>query len=410
MALIALGVTGSVGAYKSVEVAPGLQKRGHEVVAIMTAAAQQFIGPLTLEAITRRDVITDQFAPGLNSSVEHVSLASTIDALVVAPATANVLGKFANGIADDFLSSLHLVTRAPIVMAPAMNSNMWTHEAVERNLAILRGRGVHLVDPESGELACGWVGPGRLAEPERIVTAVEEVLRPAGSLLGRSVLVTAGPTYEDLDPVRYLGNRSTGRMGLALAAEAARRGAKVTLVLGPTSLVPPAGMESVRVRSAAEMFEAVMTRREATDVMVLAAAVADYAPADGARPQKIPKGEGPLTLVLARTRDILAELGAWRGPRRAPVLIGFAAETRDVVARGLAKLRAKGVDLIVANDVSRADAGFEVETNAVTIVSADAETAVPLRAKSEVARVVVDHVESLLGSAAPVATEDRSGG
>ena len=231
MALIALGITGSVGAYKSVEVARGLQKRGHDVVAIMTSAAQQFIGPLTLGAITHRNVITDQFASGLNSSVEHVSLASTIDALVVAPATANVIGKFANGIADDFLSSLQLVTRAPIVMAPAMNSNMWTHEAVARNLATLRERGVHLVDPETGELACGWVGPGRLAEPERIVSAVEDVLRPVGSLLGRSVLVTAGPTYEDLDPVRYLGNRSTGRMGLALAAEAA------TLAVVPISIL-----------------------------------------------------------------------------------------------------------------------------------------------------------------------------
>ena len=407
MALIALGITGSVGAYKSVEVARGLQKRGHDVVVIMTSAAQQFIGPLTLGAITHRNVITDQFASGLNSSVEHVSLASTIDALVVAPATANVIGKFANGIADDFLSSLQLVTRAPIVMAPAMNSNMWTHEAVARNLATLRERGVHLVDPETGELACGWVGPGRLAEPERIVSAVEDVLRPVGSLLGRSVLVTAGPTYEDLDPVRYLGNRSTGRMGLALAAEAARRGGKVVVVLGPTSLVPAAGLESVRVRSAAEMYEAVMTRRESTDLMILAAAVADYTPEEGARPQKIPKGDGPLTLTLARSRDILADLGGWRGSRRTPVLVGFAAETHEVVERARAKLLGKGVDLIVANNVSRADAGFEVDANAVTLVTADTETAVPLRAKAEVARVVVDHVESLLASAAPVATEDR---
>jgi len=293
MSLVALGVCGGIGAYKAVEIARGLQKRGHEVAAIMTRSAQRFVGPVTFEAITRRPVITDQFAEGMNSEIEHISLATEAALLVVAPATANMIGKFTHGIADDFLSSLYLATRAPVLMAPAMNTNMLEHEAVRSNMATLRARGVRFVDAGDGYLACGWIGKGRLAEPEDVVAAADALLRPGGSLIGKFVIVTAGPTYEDMDIVRYIGNRSSGRMGYALAAEAARRGARVVLVSGPTPLGPPAGIEVVRVRSAAEMHKAVMAQAPAADLVIMAAAVADYAPArpaDG----KIEKSDGAL--------------------------------------------------------------------------------------------------------------------
>src|SRR6266436_2861710 len=269
MALIALGVTGGIGAYNAVEVARGLQKRGHDVVAIMTASATKFVGPITFEAITRRRVITDQFEPGANADIEHIALASSIDLLIVAPATANIIGKFANGIADDFLSTLFIATRAPVLVAPAMNTQMFANDAVRRNLDTLVARGVRFVEPGEGYLACGWIGKGRLAEPDEIVAAAEAVLRPQGPLRGRRVLVTAGPTYEDVDPVRYVGNRSSGRMGFAIADEAMRRGAEVTLVAGPTALEPPPVRELVRVRSAAEMHAAVLACVDTMDVAVL---------------------------------------------------------------------------------------------------------------------------------------------
>src|SRR5262245_36443747 len=271
--LIALGVTGGIGAYKAVEVARGLQKRGHEVVAVMTGTATRFVGPVTFEAITRRRVVTDQFEPGANADIEHIALASTIDLLLVAPATANIIGKFANGIADDFLSTLYTATRAPVLLAPAMNTNMFAHEAVVKNLDTLASRGVRFVEPGEGYLACGWIGKGRLAEPDEIVAAAEAILRPAGPLRGKRILVTAGPTFEDFDPVRYVGNRSSGRMGYAIAAEAARRGAEVTLVAGPISIETPPVKELVRVRSAREMHDVVMSRADAMDLVVMAAAV-----------------------------------------------------------------------------------------------------------------------------------------
>src|SRR5216110_643276 len=264
MALIALGVTGGIGAYKAVEVVRGLQKRGHDVVAVMTATATKFVGPITFEAITRHPVITDQFAPGANADIEHIALASTIDLLIVAPATANIIGKFANGIADDFLSTLFIATRAPVLVAPAMNTQMFANEAVRANLDTLARRGVRFVEPGEGYLACGWIGKGRLAEPEEIVAAADALLTPRGPLRGRRVLVTAGPTYEDGDPVRYVGNRSSGRMGFAIADEALRRGAHVVLVAGPTTVEPPAVKELVRVRSAAEMHAEVMARADRT--------------------------------------------------------------------------------------------------------------------------------------------------
>ena len=400
MALIALGVTGGIGAYKAVEIVRGLQKRNHEVVAIMTEAAQRFVGPVTFEAITRRRVITDQFAAGANATIEHVALASSIDLLVVAPATADVIGKFAQGIADDALSSLHLATRAPVLMAPAMNTNMLQHAAVRHNMGVLAGRGVRFVEPGEGELACGWTGPGRLAEPEVVVAAADALVRPKGTLLGRCVVVTAGPTYEDIDPVRYVGNRSSGRMGFAIADAAAKRGARVVLVAGPTALAPPTGMELVRVREAAEMHAALMSQAEQADVIVMAAAVADYTLAGGRRGEKVSKDAETWTLRLTRTRDILKDLGAWRAGRGMPVLVGFAAETEDVVARARRKLEAKQADLVVANDVSRRDAGFEVDTNAVTLVDAAGDETLPVQPKTAIAGVILDRVERMLSERA----------
>ncbi len=401
MARIALGVTGGVGAYKAVEVCRGLQKRGHDVVAVMTRAATRFVGPLTFEAITRHPVVTSQWRPGMNADIEHIALADGIDLLLVAPCTANVIGKFANGIADDFLSSLYLATKAPVLVAPAMNTNMLAHEAVQRNVRTLAARGVRFVEPGDGYLACGWVGKGRLAEPEEIVEAAHRAVTTVDSpLAGRRVLVTAGPTYEDIDPVRFVGNRSSGRMGFAIAAEAARRGAAVTLVVGPTRLEPPAVTSIVRVRSAAEMHAAVLREAATADVVVMAAAVADYTPARPAT-GKIAKQDAPLTLTLERTRDILADLGAARAQAGAarPVLVGFAAETDDVVRKAREKQARKRVDLIVANDVSRPDQGFDVETNAVTIVGAGGDQVVPLQAKAGVAAAILDRVEQALTAA-----------
>jgi phosphopantothenoylcysteine decarboxylase/phosphopantothenate--cysteine ligase len=395
MALVGLGVSGGIGAYKAVEVVRLLQKRGHDVRAVMTRSARRFVAPLTFEAITRHPVITSQFAPGMNADIEHIALAASMDLLVVAPATANVIGKFAQGIADDFLSALYLATHAPVLLAPAMNTNMWEHPAVRENVARLEARGVHFVAPGAGYLACGWIGPGRLADPDAIVEAADRLLRPRASLVGRRLLVTAGPTVEDLDPVRYLGNRSSGRMGFALAREAQARGADVVLVAGPTSVEPPRVTEVVRVRSTREMHAAVMARADEVDAVVMAAAVADYTPARGAESRKIEKG-GTLTLELERTPDILADLGARRADRPRPVLIGFAAETGDPIARAQRKLATKRVDLIVANDVSAAGAGFDVETNQVTLVSADGIDALPLLSKADVAAAVLDRLERLL--------------
>jgi len=442
MALIALGVTGGIGAYKAVEIARGLQKNGHDVVAVMTHAATKFVGPLTFEAITRRAVITDQYAPGANADIEHISIASSIDLLLVAPATANIIGKFANGLADDFLSSLYIATKAPVMIAPAMNTNMFEHPAVVKNLETLIAHGVQMVEPGAGYLACGWIGKGRLAEPEDVVAAAEQLLKaqrampapaaqsePARSeapktepartesprteparteparvpateaertLLGRHVLVTAGPTLEDIDPVRFVGNRSSGKMGYALAEEAVWRGATVTLVSGPTHLDPPVGAELVKVRGAADMHAAVMARAASQDVIVMAAAVADYTPSAPAG-EKLKKSDSPLTFILNRTKDILGDLGRLPSRRQGlPVLIGFAAETENVVAYAQRKLLKKGVDMIVANDVSRSDAGFDVDTNAVTLVTARGNEEIPLQAKSAIAGKILDRVEQFL--------------
>ncbi|MGE3844272.1 MAG: bifunctional phosphopantothenoylcysteine decarboxylase/phosphopantothenate--cysteine ligase CoaBC [Vicinamibacterales bacterium] len=397
MALVALGVTGGIGAYKAVEVARGLQQRGHDVVAVMTRGAQNFVGPLTFEAITRRPVITDQWAPGVNAHIEHIALASSIQLLLVAPATAHVIGRMANGLADDFLTSLYLATRAPVLVAPAMNANMLEHEAVKANLDRLAARGVEIVAPGEGYLACGWIGKGRLAEPDDVVDAAEAILSGRRKTMEDvRVVVSAGPTYEDFDPVRYVGNRSSGRMGIAIATEARKRGARVTLVLGPTSVVVPTEVDVVHVRSAADMHAAMMAHAPQAEIIVMAAAVADYTFEGGPAAQKLPKERHTLQLQLVRTKDILAELGRWRADRPLPVIVGFAAETHDVVARALAKRAAKRADVIVANDVSRHDAGFEVDTNAATLITEDGAEDVPLMSKSALAATLLDRVETLL--------------
>jgi phosphopantothenoylcysteine decarboxylase/phosphopantothenate--cysteine ligase len=364
----------------------------------------------------------------MNADIEHIAIADQIALLVVAPCTANVIGKFANGIADDFLSTLYLATTAPVLLAPSMNTNMLAHAAVQRNVETLIARGVRFVEPGEGYLACGWVGKGRLAEPVDIVAAADRVISGSsvgwvgsgsvgigsvgadlqgGPMAGRKVLVTAGPTYEDIDAVRYVGNRSSGQMGFALAAEAQARGARVTLVAGPTRLDPPAVDQVVRVRSAAEMHEAVMRAAADSDVVIMAAAVADYTPAQRAA-GKIAKTDDPLTLTLQRTKDILADLGAMKDAlgSAAPVLVGFAAETADVVQRARAKRSRKNADMIVANDVSASDRGFDAPTNEVTIITRDDEEVVPLQRKERVAARILDRVQSIL-SARPAAPARR---
>jgi phosphopantothenoylcysteine decarboxylase / phosphopantothenate---cysteine ligase len=395
MSLVALGVSGGIGAYKAIEVARGLQKRGHDVAAVMTRSARRFVGEVTFEAITKRRVLSSQWTRGMNADIEHISLASEIGLLLVVPATANIIGKFAAGIADDFLTNLYLATRAPVLMAPAMNTNMLEHEAVRTNLGTLSARGVRFVDPGAGYLACGWIGKGRLAEPDEIVEAAEQILKPSGSLLGRLVLVTAGPTYEDIDDVRYIGNRSSGKMGYAVAAEAVRRGARVILVSGPSSLAPPVGAELLRVRSAEQMHAAVQRHALDADIVVMAAAVADYTPARRAA-GKIEKSDAPLELSLIRTPDILAELGRLRAGRSRPVLVGFAAESGDPLERGRHKLVRKGADMIVANDISTDGSGFDADHNAATIITADGAEPFPVGPKAALAVTILDRAEALL--------------
>jgi phosphopantothenoylcysteine decarboxylase/phosphopantothenate--cysteine ligase len=389
---VVLGVTGCIGAYKACEVLRELQKQGVDVRVVMTPSATRFVAPLTFEALSRHPVFVDQWALGGEGDIQHVSLADAAELLLVAPATANILGKFARGIADDALSTLYLATKAPVLVAPAMNVNMFEHPAVAENLAVLRGRGVRFVEPGSGYLACGWLGKGRLAEVADIVAAALGMLKGRRDLEGDTVLVTAGPTVEDIDPVRFVSNRSSGRMGYRLAEAARDRGARVVLVSGPTSLAAPAGVLTVAVRSAEEMARAVEEHAAAATVVVMAAAVSDYRPAEVAA-QKVKKADGPLTLGLVRTTDILRGLGQRKGSR---LLVGFAAETENVRENALAKLHGKNLDLVVANDVSRKDAGFAAENNVATLIDArGGEVALPAMSKRELADRILDRVLAL---------------
>src|SRR5438128_5454489 len=393
---VALGVTGGIAAYKAAEIVRLLQDGGIRVQVVMTRAAQEFVRPLTFAALSGEKVITGMFSPGeehepnIDSAIEHIAVAQSIDALVVAPATADVLAHFAQGIASDFLTTLYLATTAPVVVAPAMNVNMWNHVATQANLEILRQRGVRVVEPDAGYLACGMTGPGRLADNEAIVTAVLHALGASQDLEGETVLITAGPTREKLDPVRQLTNRASGRMGYALAEAALRRGARVLLVSGPTALTPPGAAETTAVESAVEMREAVMKLLPQSTIVIKTAAVSDYWPKEPAT-QKI-KRKGPMSLELEPTVDILAEIAR---SRESQIVHGFAAETQNVLDNACTKLTATARDAIVVNDVSREGVGFDSERNAVTIITRDEVIEVPETTKWDVAQRVLDQAAHL---------------
>ncbi|ANM29039.1 hypothetical protein ABI59_04695 [Acidobacteria bacterium Mor1] len=391
---IALGVSGGIAAYKACEVVRGLFKAGAEVQVVMTRNAERFITPLTLQTLSGRRVLTDDWDDP-DAVVQHIELSREIDAFVVAPATANVLAKFARGVADDFLSTFYISVTAPVVVAPAMNTRMLVHPSTRENLAALERRGVKIVPPGSGWLAERETGAGRLAEPDAIVEAALAAARRSSALEGRTVMVTAGPTREAIDPVRFVSNRSSGKMGYALAEAAQRRGARVILISGPVDLPPPFGVDVVRVESAVKMQQAVERHRPEVDTVFMAAAVGDYAPV--AASSKLKKTGGPLELRLEEGPDILAGLGAHKDGL---LLVGFAAETDDVLAYGQSKLERKNLDYIVVNDVSRSDIGFDADDNAVTILGRGREPlTVPKAQKSRIADAILDHVFASAGDA-----------
>jgi len=397
---VALGVTGGIAAYKAAEIVRVLQDRGIRVQVVMTRASQEFVRPLTFAALSGEKVITGMFSPGedqkgerepnIDSAIEHIAVAQTIDALLVAPATADAIAHFAQGIASDFLTTLYLATTTPVVIAPAMNVNMWNHPATRANLEILRQRGVRIVEPGSGYLACGMTGAGRLAENDAIVAAVLDALGASQDLCGETVLITAGPTREKIDPVRYLTNRSSGRMGYALAEAALRRGARVLLVSGPTALTPPAVAEVARVESAEQMRDAVLELLPQATIVIKTAAVSDYRPKVAAA-QKI-KRKGPITLELEATPDILKEISL---RKKSQIVVGFAAETENVLENARQKLAAKHLDAIVVNDVSHEGVGFDSDRNAATILTHDEVVEVPETTKWEVAQRVLDLIVRL---------------
>ena len=392
---VALGVSGGIAAYKAAEIVRLLQDREIRVQVIMTQAAQEFVRPLTFAALSGEKVITGMFdtgnaEPNIDSAVEHIAVAQSIDALLVAPATSDIVAKFAQGIANDFLTTLYLATTAPVVVAPAMNVNMWNHPATQANLELLRKRGVKVVEPDSGYLACGMIGPGRLAANESIVAAVLQALGATQDLAGETVLITAGPTREKIDPVRYITNRSSGRMGYALAEAALRRGARVLLVSGPTSILPPDAAELIRVETANQMHDAVLSLLSQATIVIKTAAVSDYRPKAPAR-QKL-KRTGPISLELEPTIDILAELAS---RKTSQLIIGFAAETENVLENARKKLAKKSLDAIVVNDVSREGIGFDSDRNAVSILTKDEVVQVPETTKWEVAQRVLDQVVKL---------------
>jgi phosphopantothenoylcysteine decarboxylase/phosphopantothenate--cysteine ligase len=385
---ILLGVTGGIAAYKALELLRLLVKEGAEVWTVMTRSATEFVRPLSFQALSGHPVRTDLFSPLEEGEIEHIALADKVQAAVVAPATANVIGKMAHGIADDMLTTVLLAVRSSVVICPAMNVNMYHHAAVQDNLRILRERGVFVVEPQEGELACGWEGKGRLADPDIILEALRTVLSPQ-DLLCEHVLVTAGPTREHLDPVRFLSNRSSGKMGFAVARVALRRGAQVTLVTGPTHLSPPRGAKYIEVKTAQEMYSAVMENLNDATVVVKTAAVSDYRPGQ-LKGEKIKKHENGVFLQLVATQDILSEVSAQKGER---LIIGFAAETKDLLSNAKEKLVRKNLDWIVANDISKSGVGFEAENNQVSIIHRDGTVEeLPEMTKEAVAYAVLDRV------------------
>lgn len=392
--LIGLGVTGGIAAYKACEIVRGLTRAGAEVQVVMTENAARFITPLTLQTLSGRSVLSDPWDATHEETIRHIDLTRRIAALVVAPATANIVAKFARGVADDLLSTLYLAVTGPVVVAPAMNTRMWFHPATQANIAILRARGNRIVDPEPGWLAERESGWGRLADPVVIVEAALEAANLSRSLEGKRIVVTAGPTREPIDPIRFLSNRSSGKMGYAVAAAAARRGAAVRLIAGPTDLAPPFGVEVTHVETAATMREAVLEARQGADAVFMVAAVADWSVRPV--PSKLKKSGAPLTLTLDEGPDILSELGRTKGRE---ILVGFAAETEDLIANARRKLEAKNVDFIVANDIGTPGQGLEADVNAVTILSrhGGSET-LPLASKAEIAEALLDRVLPATGT------------
>jgi phosphopantothenoylcysteine decarboxylase/phosphopantothenate--cysteine ligase len=434
---VALGVTGCIGAYKAVQILRGLQKRGVDVQVVMTRSATQFVTPLTFQAISGHPVVTEMFAPTDDPEIKHIEIGQSVDLLLVAPATANILAKFAHGISDDFLSTLYISTTAPVLVAPAMNVEMWANPATQKNVKTLRKRGVYFVDPEEGYLACRTVGAGRLADPDNIVERAMAIMEGRNSLIAtppksyitgeleapdkvltspvdaavtsdiekigfapasaigamqelrnEHILITAGPTVEAIDPVRWITNRSSGKMGYAIAETALRYGAKVTLVTGPVSITPPSQAHTISVKSAREMYDAVIANLDSATIVIMAAAVADYRPVKVAD-QKIKKTADKLVIELEKTDDILASVGQIKGDR---VLVGFAAETENVIENAHKKLIEKRADLIVANDVSSTDSGFDVDTNRVILLSTSTANELPLMTKAEVAYLILDTI------------------
>jgi phosphopantothenoylcysteine decarboxylase / phosphopantothenate---cysteine ligase len=392
---VALGVCGGIAAYKAVEVLRGLQKAGCAVRVAMTKRACEFVQPLTFRALSGSHVIVDDYAPDNPDPIAHITFSQTADLLIVAPATANIIAKFANGVADDFLTSTYLACSAPVLIAPAMNTTMWEHPATQRNVEQLRADGVQFVEPDAGEMACGTIGPGRLSEPDRIVAAALDILGSrtrVKDLTGERFLITVGATREEIDPVRFISNRSSGRMGFALAEAALRRGASVTVVAGVTTVAAPMGVRVVKALSAEEMFKAVASEAGNASVFIGAAAIADYRPAERAE-QKIKKSKQSITLRLERTPDVLSQVAASRA--NGMLVVGFAAETENVLDNARAKLRSKKLDAIVANDVTRSDAGFDSATNAVTIITKDNEVEFPVLSKREAADRILDMIVRL---------------
>jgi phosphopantothenoylcysteine decarboxylase/phosphopantothenate--cysteine ligase len=402
---VALGITGGIAAYKAAEVLRGLQRAGCIVRVGMTKRACEFVQPLTFRALSGSHVVVDDYAPDNPDPIAHITFSQTVDLFLIAPATANIIGKLANGIADDFLTSTYLACTAPVLIAPAMNTSMWHHPATERNLQQLRADGVFVIEPDEGEMACGTVGPGRLSEPERIVAAALGILQNSRSeracdLAGERLLITVGATREAIDPVRFLSNNSSGRMGFAIAQAARQRGANVKVIAGITTTAPPRNVEIVRVNSANEMHAAVTEDLPRASIFIGAAAVADYRPVKRS-PVKIKKTEVSLSLELERTPDILREVANAKQPGL--LVIGFAAETENVLQNAREKLNTKSLDAIVANDVSQAGVGFDTATNEVTIISRDrkAPIHVPLMAKTSVADLILDEVVRLRGRVKP---------
>lgn len=396
---VALGITGGIAAYKAAEVLRGLQKAGCAVRVAMTKRACEFIQPLTFRALSGEHVIVDDYAPDNPDPIAHITFSQTVDLLVIAPATANIIAKFANGVADDFLTSTYLASTAPVLIAPAMNATMWQHPATQRNVQQLKADGVFVIEPDDGEMACGTIGPGRLSEPERIVAAAMEILQTAKrdiprDLAGEKLLITVGATREAIDPVRFLSNNSSGRMGFAIAEAAKKRGAEVRVIAGSTTAKAPDGLQITRAFSAAEMHAAVMDQVSEATVFIGAAAVADYRPSQLAS-QKIKKTDAEITIKLERTQDILGEVAALS--RDDLLVIGFAAETENVLANAREKLSRKKLDAIVANDVTREGVGFDTVSNEVTVISRDNKTPihVPLMPKTSVANIILDEVVRL---------------